>query len=174
MSVDHRILDAFVYEQGQEGYERGKVRVRVLTDESVDDEILQLVNAALQDPAFRPVGDMVVVEPAIPDGQYIDGTCHVTYPSRFRLQAQERTARVFEEYKAYLKQKIGRPFVYGDFVNRLLEKDADGVYATEAVFSGFMREDSGENCFAPVYPTIGCYLVASGVDTVIHYDESDA
>lgn len=176
MNVDHRILDVFVYEQGMEGYERGKVRVRVLTDESVEqsDEVLQLVNAALQDPSFRPVGDMVVVEQAIPDGQYIDGTCHITYPSRFRLQAQERTARVFEEYKAYLKQKIGRPFVYADFTNRLLEKDADGVYATEAVFSSFVREDDQGTCFAPVYPYIGCYLSITPITYVIHYDESES
>jgi phage-related baseplate assembly protein len=174
MNVDHRILDAFVYEQGQDGYERGKVRVRVLTDESVDDEVLQLVNAALQDPAFRPVGDMVVVERAIPDGQYIDGTCHITFPARFRLQAENHVTQVFEEYKAYLKQKIGRPFVYADFVNRLLEKDADGVYATEAVFSSFIREDDQGKCFAPVYPYIGCYLSISPITYVIHYDESDA
>ena len=63
--------------------------------------------------------------------------------------------------------------MYGDFVNRLLEKDADGVYATEAVFSGFVREDEQETCFAPVYPYIGCYLSITPIAYVIHYDESE-
>lgn len=181
MNVDSRIWDVFVLEQGQEGYERGKVQVFVLVDDSQvsPDEIVPLVRDALQDPAFRPVGDFVVVERAMMDGRHIDGTCHITYPSRFRTQAYDRTVRVYQEYRDDIRRKIGKPFVYGDYIKRLLAKDADGIYATEAVFTNFGNEQDGEDsdanqiCFAPVYPNVSMYLEVSPINFVLHFDDSD-
>ena len=181
MNVDSRIWDVFVLEQGQEGYERGKVQVFVLVDDSQvsPNEIVPLVRDALQDPAFRPVGDFVVVERAMMDGRRIDGTCHITYPSRFRTQAYDRTVRVYQEYRDDIRRKIGKPFVYGDYIKRLLAKDADGIYATEAVFTNFGNEQGGEDsganqiCFAPVYPNVSMYLEVSPINFVLHFDDSD-
>ena len=181
MNVDSRIWDVFVLEQGQEGYERGKVQVFVLVDDSQvsPNEIVPLVRDALQDPAFRPVGDFVVVERARMDGRHIDGTCHITYPSRFRTQAYDRTVRVYQEYRDDIRRKIGKPFVYGDYIKRLLAKDADGIYATEAVFTNFGNEQDGEDsganqiCFAPVYPNVSMYLEVSPINFVLHFDDSD-
>lgn len=181
MNVDSRIWDVFVLEQGQEGYERGKVQVFVLVDDSQvsPNEIVPLVRDALQDPAFRPVGDFVVVERAMMDGRRIDGTCHITYPSRFRTQAYDRTVRVYQEYRDDIRRKIGKPFVYGDYIKRLLAKDADGIYATEAVFTNFGNEQDGEDsganqiCFAPVYPNVSMYLEVSPINFVLHFDDSD-
>lgn len=181
MNVDSRIWDVFVLEQGQEGYERGKVQVFVLVDDSQvsPNEIVPLVRDALQDPAFRPVGDFVVVERAMMDGRHIDGTCHITYPSRFRTQAYDRTVRVYQEYRDDIRRKIGKPFVYGDYIKRLLAKDADGIYATEAVFTNFGNEQDGEDsganqiCFAPVYPNVSMYLEVSPINFVLHFDDSD-
>lgn len=181
MNVDSRIWDVFVLEQGQEGYERGKVQVFVLVDDSQvsPNEIVPLVRDALQDPAFRPVGDFVVVERAMMDGRRIDGTCHITYPSRFRTQAHDRTVRVYQEYRDDIRRKIGKPFVYGDYIKRLLAKDADGIYATEAVFTNFGNEQDGEDsnanqiCFAPVYPNVSMYLEVSPINFVLHFDDSD-
>lgn len=181
MNVDSRIWDVFVLEQGQEGYERGKVQVFVLVDDSQvsPNEIVPLVRDALQDPAFRPVGDFVVVERAMMDGRRIDGTCHITYPSRFRTQAYDRTVRVYQEYRDDIRRKIGKPFVYGDYIKRLLAKDADGIYATEAVFTNFGNEQDGEGsdanqiCFAPVYPNVSMYLEISPINFVLHFDDSD-
>ena len=181
MNVDSRIWDVFVLEQGQEGYERGKVQVFVLVDDSQvsPNEIVPLVRDALQDPAFRPVGDFVVVERAMMDGRRIDGTCHITYPSRFRTQAYDRTVRVYQEYRDDIRRKIGKPFVYGDYIKRLLAKDADGIYATEAVFTNFGNEQDGEGsganqiCFAPVYPNVSMYLEVSPINFVLHFDDSD-
>ena len=181
MNVDSRIWDVFVLEQGQEGYERGKVQVFVLVDDSQvsPNEIVPLVRDALQDPAFRPVGDFVVVERAMMDGRRIDGTCHITYPSRFRTQAYDRTIRVYQEYRDDIRRKIGKPFVYGDYIKRLLAKDADGIYATEAVFTNFGNEQDGEDsdanqiCFAPVYPNVSMYLEVSPINFVLHFDDSD-
>ena len=181
MNVDSRIWDVFVLEQGQEGYERGKVQVFVLVDDSQvsPNEIVPLVRDALQDPAFRPVGDFVVVERAMMDGRQIDGTCHITYPSRFRTQAYDRTVRVYQEYRDDIRRKIGKPFVYGDYIKRLLVKDADGIYATEAVFTNFGNEqdggdsDANQICFAPVYPNVSMYLEVSPINFVLHFDDSD-
>ncbi len=181
MNVDSRIWDVFVLEQGQEGYERGKVQVFVLVDDSQvsPNEIVPLVREALQDPAFRPVGDFVVVERAMMDGRQIDGECHITYPSRFRTQAYDRTIRVYQEYRDDIRRKIGKPFVYGDYIKRLLAKDADGIYATEAVFTNFDNGQDGEDenanpiCFAPVYPHVSMYLDIAPINFVLHFDDSD-
>ena len=113
------------------------------------------------------------------DGRQIDGTCHITYPSRFRTQAYDRTVRVYQEYRDDIRRKIGKPFVYGDYIKRLLAKDADGIYATEAVFTNFGNEQDGEGsganqiCFAPVYPNVSMYLEVSPINFVLHFDDSD-
>jgi hypothetical protein len=54
------------------------------------------------------------------------------------------------EYKDYLLSKIGRPWVYAEVIKKFLEKDSDGVYASDAVFIGV-----NANSAAPIYPYTG-------------------
>lgn len=135
-NADSRIVDVHVVQQGEDGYEKGKVQIIVLPlyDAFDWDSIRAIVQNACADPSFRPVGDFV--ETRIADTQEWDCPyiCKVSYPARFEPLANERNNRIKDEYNEYLRQKIGRAFSYADFCARLCEKDADGVYALDAAF----------------------------------------
>ena len=135
-NADSRIVDVHVVQQGEDGYEKGKVQIIVLPlyDAFDWDSIRDIVQNACSDPSFRPVGDFV--QTRIADTQEWDCPyiCKVSYPARFEPLAHERNNRIKDEYNEYLRQKIGRAFSYADFCARLCEKDADGVYALDAAF----------------------------------------
>lgn len=135
-NADSRIVDVHVVQQGEDGYEKGKVQIIVLPlyDAFDWDSIRAIVQNACSDPSFRPVGDFV--QTRIADTQNFDCPyiCKVSYPARFEPLANERNQRIKDEYNEYLRQKIGRAFSYADFCARLCEKDADGVYALDAAF----------------------------------------
>ena len=60
-NADSRIVDVHVVQQGEEGYEKGKVQIIVLPSFDYDgwDAIRAIVQNACADPSFRPVGDFV-------------------------------------------------------------------------------------------------------------------
>ena len=60
-NADSRIVDVHVVQQGEDGYEKGKVQVIVLPSFDYDDwvSIRDVVQNACADPSFRPVGDFV-------------------------------------------------------------------------------------------------------------------
>ena len=141
-NADSRIVDVHVVQQGEDGYEKGKVQIIVLPSFDYDDwdSIREVVQNACADPSFRPVGDFVqtrVAQTQEFDCPYI---CKVSYPERFKPLANDRNNRIKDEYNAYLRQKIGRAFSYADFCARLCEKDADGVYALDAAFYSSDKE----------------------------------
>lgn len=141
-NADSHIVDVHVVQQGEDGYEKGKVQIIVLPslDYNDWDAIRAIVQNACADPSFRPVGDFVqtrVAETQDFDCPYI---CKVSYPERFKPLAQSRNNRIKDEYNDYLRQKIGRAFSYADFCARLCEKDADGVYALDAAFYSSDKE----------------------------------
>ena len=141
-NADSRIVDVHVVQQGEDGYEKGKVQIIVLPlyDAFDWDSIRAIVQNACADPSFRPVGDFVqtrIAETQNFDCPYI---CKVSYPARFEPLANERNNRIKDEYNEYLRQKIGRAFSYADFCARLCEKDADGVYALDAAFYSSDKE----------------------------------
>ena len=141
-NADSRIVDVHVVQQGEEGYEKGKVQIIVLPSFDYDgwDAIRAIVQNACADPSFRPVGDFVqtrIAETQNFDCPYI---CKVSYPARFKPLANERNNRIKDEYNEYLRQKIGRAFSYSDFCARLCEKDVNGVYALDAAFYSSDKE----------------------------------
>ena len=184
MNVDTRILDVLVVEQGMLGYEKGKVKIYILTDETVSqpEEVVERVYDAVSDRSFRPVGDFIMCKASLSRECDVQGTFHITYPMKFSAKAQERTERIIEEYKTYLGQKIHRPFVYGELTQRLMEKDDEGYYATECVVMGLEEED-----MHPIYPEdiglepgdepdpedIGATIDLQSLNYEIHYDELD-
>lgn len=149
MNVDSRILDVLVVEQGMKGYEKGKAKLFVLCDETVavPEEVTQLVYDAVSDRAFRPIGDLCEVKPAKEKSIDIPGVFYILYPQRFESVAYTRTQRISDEYEAYVKSAINRPFVYAEFVKRMLDPDENGVYATECVVMGLADEPK------PIYPS---------------------
>lgn len=168
MNVDSRILDVQVIEQGMNGYEKGKVKLFVLTDDtvSVPSEVVQLVYDAVSDRAFRPVGDFIECEQAVSEELDVPGLFYVLYPQKFESVAQSRTKRISDEYEAYVRSKIGRPFVYAELVSRLLAKDENGVYATECVVMG-LEDDEAK----PIYPEeVGGVLSDIRITVELHFD----
>ena len=135
-NADSRIVDVHVVQQGEDGYEKGKVQVIVLPSFDYDDwdAIREVVQNACADPSFRPVGDFVQTRLAQTQDFDCPYICKVSYPARFKPLANERNNRIKDEYNEYLRQKIGRAFSYADFCAKLCEKDADGVYALDAAF----------------------------------------
>lgn len=170
MNVDSRIIDVQVLGQEMKGYEKGKVQIYVLADAEDVNEIVAYVQEACSDRTFRPVGDYVITRPAVSCPVSPVGVFHITYPMRFQTVAIERTNRIISEYREYLSQKINRPFVYGTLIDRLLETDSDGVFATEAVVMGLSEEDNH-----PIYPPeVGGYIALGAVTLRLHYVETDA
>ena len=141
-NADSRIVDVHVVQQGEYGYEKGKVQIIVLPSFDYNDwvSIRDVVQNACADPSFRPVGDFVQTRVAQTQNFDCPYICKVSYPARFEPLAQSRNNRIKDEYNAYLRQKIGRAFSYADFCAKLCEKDADGVYALDAAFYSADKE----------------------------------
>ena len=168
MNVDSRIIDVQVIEQHMKGYEKGKVKLFVLTDDtvSIPSEVVQLVYDAVSDRSFRPVGDFIECSQAVPEELNVPGTFYVLYPQKFEPVAQSRTKRISDEYEAYVRSKIGRPFVYAELISRLLAKDENGVYATECVVMGLENDEA-----KPIYPEeVGGVISDVRITVELHFD----
>lgn len=168
MNVDSRIIDVQVIEQHMNGYEKGKVKLFVLTDDtvSIPSEVVQLVYDAVSDRAFRPVGDFIECRQAVSEELNVPGTFYVLYPQKFEPVAQSRTQRISDEYEAYVRSKIGRPFVYAELISRLLAKDENGVYATECVVMGLENDEA-----KPIYPKeVGGVISDVRITVELHFD----
>lgn len=168
MNVDSRIIDVQVIEQHMNGYEKGKVKLFVLTDDtvSIPSEVVQLVYDAVSDRSFRPVGDFIECSQAVSEELNVPGTFYVLYPQKFEPVAQSRTKRISDEYEAYVRSKIGRPFVYAELISRLLAKDDNGVYATECVVMGLENDEA-----KPIYPEeVGGVISDVRITVELHFD----
>lgn len=168
MNVDSRIIDVQVIEQHMNGYEKGKVKLFVLTDDtvSIPSEVVQLVYDAVSDRSFRPVGDFIECSQAVSEELNVPGTFYVLYPQKFEPVAQSRTKRISDEYEAYVRSKIGRPFVYAELISRLLAKDENGVYATECVVMGLENDEA-----KPIYPEeVGGVISDVRITVELHFD----
>lgn len=173
-NADSRIVDVHVVQQGEDGYEKGKVQIIVLPsfDYKDWDSIREAVQNACADPSFRPVGDFVQTRVAQTQDWDCPYICKVSYPARFKPLAQSRNDRIKGEYNARLRQKIGRAFSYADFCAKLCENDADGVYALDAVF--YSARD--KNFFNPMPYKPAPDAVLSVQDMVFEcvYDKGEA
>ena len=173
-NADSRIVDVHVVQQGEDGYEKGKVQIIVLPLYDAFDwaSIRDIVQNACSDPSFRPVGDFVETRVADTQDWACPYICKVSYPARFEPLANERNNRIKDEYNAYLRQKIGRAFSYSDFCARLCEKDADGVYALDAAFYSADKE----NVFNPMpyKPASDAVLFVQDMEFECVYDKVEA
>ena len=170
---DPHIIDAYCVRQGEEGYEKGKVKIYILTDENTSDpdSIVKIAYNACNDGAFRPVGDFIEMNHVTDQVLVLDSLVwRCTYPRRFASLANERNTRILSEYQSYLRQKLNRPFIYAEFVERLKAVDGDGVYCTDVVVSGF----SSQGDTAPIYPAMGSVLKLESFVFENVIDELDA
>lgn len=162
-NADPRVSDVYVLRQEDEGYQKGKVKIFIYCKEYMSydigqDQVVSIVQNACSDESFRPIGDLVEVEYSQLYTAYISGSGAfvVTYPEKFRTFANNRNARILNEYKNEVKNYINKPFVGEELCARLVATDDDGVYALDA------RTNTGFIYPSLIYPPIGKRLAVSG------------
>ena len=162
-NADSRVISAYVLRQNDAGYEKGKVQIFVYSDPSVESEVVDTVQAACDDPAFRPIGDLVVasVSPVQAVSSALD--LEITYDYRFHEVAASSAVSVIAAYLSEVESQIGRPFVVDELCSRLCTPDADGIYAIDA----FARNSSGSTL--TVWPDPGKRLRVTGIGRYIGY-----
>lgn len=134
MGVDNRILDAYVYKDGDSDFERGKVKVALLFDRDqvgayVRNAIVGQVQVILRADDFRPVGDYVEIHESTHRSLDIDDDWHVVYPMKFKDLCLSHIYSVLSEYRTYLANGFNRAFSESELAKRFITPDANGVYA---------------------------------------------
>jgi phage-related baseplate assembly protein len=134
MGVDNRILDAYIFKDGDLDFERGKIKVALLFDRDqvgsyVRNAIVGQVQVILRADDFRPVGDYVEVSEASHLQLDIDDDWHIVYPMKFKDLCLAHIFKVLSEYRSYLATGFNRPFSESELAKRFITPDADGVYA---------------------------------------------
>lgn len=159
-NADPRVTDSYVLRQDDIGYEKGKVKICILSDPDSDPnrDCVDIVENACSDPEFRPIGDLVETYYAAYNANTYTKTFQVTYPKMFESVAASRNARIVAEYNALLAQKINRPFVFEEFCQMLCAKDDDGVYAIDAKPLNLQTNTYP----TPLYPVPGHTMTVSG------------
>ena len=155
-NADTRVLDVYVLKQGESGYQKGKVKIYILTNPDTDlhNQVLFLVREACTDPTFRPIGDYVEVSYAGVTNADVSCTIQVTYPLKFYDLGAARNNRILAEYKRLLSQQINRPFKFDELCSMLTAKDTDGIYALDAKPTNLTANTYTE----PIYPVLGSTL----------------
>lgn len=155
-NADSRVLDTYVLRQNDEGYEKGKVQIFILSDAEydLDSQCLTIVKNACDDPSFRPIGDLVIVEYSGLTDEDINVPIQVTYPSRFSSIADSRNERIVQEYGDMLRKKINRPFKFEELCALFTKVDSDGVYAVDAKPLNVGGSDYPD----AIYPGIGARI----------------
>ena len=149
-NADPRVLDVHVLRQDETGYEKGKVKIYVHTNDATGD-VLNSVENQCNDPAFRPIGDLVVVAYSGTAHLTSPATIQVTYPPQFSGDCAARTSAIISAYKNELLATIGKPFCFAEICRRFITADADGVYAIDAKPLGVSASDY----LTPIYPDPG-------------------
>lgn len=165
--ADSRVLDVYVLKQGDEGYEKGKVHIYIYADPDtdIDNQVRQIVENACDDPAFRPVGDLVQVEYSPLEDKDISKTIQVTYPSRFKGSTNVTT--ILNKYKAQLSTTINKPFCFEELCRLYTEKDERGVYALDAKPLGIYSTSYPK----PIYPEVGSRLNIDDITFDVNYED---
>ena len=169
-NADSRVKDVYVLNQGDTGYQKGKVQIYIISDSEtdLDEQVLDIVQRSCEDPSFRAIGDLVVVRYAEKYNLDLQFVIQVSYPVRFIDIAVNRDVRILNEYKQILLNEIGRPFVFEEFCAMLKEKDENGVYASDA--KPIVPNDLSQP--APIYPGTGKVIDLNSVsfNNVRDYD----
>ena len=149
---DPRVRDVYVVQQGETGFEKGKVKIYVYAGPLDDFTPIQaIVKDSCSDPSFRPVCDFVQVIESQPDPMSLNVSIQTTYPPQFRGECLERNNRILSEYRNELLEHINRPFCFAELCRRLIEKDSEGVYCSDAKPVDLLQSDY----LTPIYPQTG-------------------
>ena len=175
MLADQRVVDAYCLRDGDYGYQKGKAQIKIRYVPISDGAILERVQSSCDDPAFRPVGDLVEVAAALYDSMP-SMTIKVYYPARFntilqlgRTIAQYHAEYALEEYRSYLATHINAPFSIDELCSIMRKKrdvgDLVDVYAVDAYLEGVTPLDTA----FPIYPKKGFCALPNSVTFSIEY-----
>ena len=139
------------------------MQIFVYADPAVVAEVVDSVQASCDDPAFRPIGDLVVASASPTQNVTSALDLDITYEYRFEGVASTSAARVIAAYLSEIEAQIGRPFVVDELCTRLCTPDSDGIYAIDA----FARNSSGSSL--TIWPDPGKRLRVSGIGRYIGY-----
>lgn len=170
-NADLRVTDVYVLRQNDQGYEKGKVNIFILSDPDSDPdrECVDIVQDSCSDDAFRPIGDLVVTHYATLQTVGLSYTIQTTYPARFASISQSRNARILGEYMDVLRKTINRPFRFDELCGILCAKDSDGVYCSDA----YPINQPGTPQ-TPHYPTPGHVIALTGIMFNVVLDPKEA
>lgn len=151
-NADPRVKDVYVVQQGDTGFEKGKVKIYVYAGPLDDFTPIQaIVKDSCNDPSFRPVCDFVQVIESQPDPMSLNVTIQTTYPPAFRGECLERNNRILADYRNELLEHINKPFCFAELCRRLVSTDSQGVYCSDAKPLGLLQSDY----LTPIYPQTG-------------------
>ena len=168
MTVDARLLDVCILQDGDTGYKKGKVKIFTLWDKQTLNNTLEaLLNTKVYDACnatdFRPIGDFVQVASA----QHISHTIssfHIKYRLRDRDVAWQHMQDTFNAYKTYLKSGFRRALSESELTKMFCTPDKNGVSALGFDISDatayWKMPDTGSvyNLAWTYYPTIDDYV----------------
>ena len=133
-TIDSRLLDVCILQDGDSGYQKGKVQIYALWDSAtVNTAIANILNAkilaACTQDDFRPIGDLVEVNSARKVAKDLGSSWLLKYRLRDKDVAYNHMISVFREYKDYLISGFRRAFSEGELTRRFVTPSADGVAA---------------------------------------------
>ena len=134
IDTDTRIIDAYVAQDGDAVFEKGKIKIYTLFD---FDEVVMAMRVHINERVknactaedFRPVGDFVVVDQAGQTTLYIGSGFKCKYPLKFKDVCVRHFNTVMTDYRKYLHNGFNRAFSEAELAKRLITPDANGVYA---------------------------------------------
>lgn len=134
MTIDSRLLDVCILQDGDEGYEKGKVKIFTLWDETTINQIIanilntKIYQACTKDD-FKPIGDFVEVTTAAKTAKNIGNSWLLKYRLRDKDVAYNHMISVFQQYRDYLASAFKRPFSEGELIKRFITPSEEGVSA---------------------------------------------
>ncbi len=126
--ADGRVLDAYCVRYNDSQWEAGKAKVYILTQLSSadeEDEVLERVQIALTNDAWKPVCDTVEVHLA--DLSMIYPVFTVGLTAVNAISGQAKFERDIREYCEYLTTHLGEPFSLSELCRRAQTPDENGV-----------------------------------------------
>lgn len=132
LTVDSRLHDVYVAQDGDATFEKGKVKIYALWDKSTLNTALEnMLNAEIKSACdardFRAIGDLIEVYTAT-GIVYIPGI-KVIYPLKFQNVAVSHYLACMQQYKTYLNSGFNRAYSESELAKIFITPDANGVYA---------------------------------------------
>ena len=146
--ADARVLDAYCVRYTDDEYEPGKAKIYVLTDTDTEGEqstVLERVRAALLDPSWKPVCDVVEVNAA--ETSSFNLSLSVGLSAKNAISGRTKFENDLRDYLDEIGSHLGEAFSLSELCRRAQTPDENGV-KTE-----WLSTDGGQHLYEPVAKT---------------------